>query len=153
MANQKNHIIINNKKAYFSYNISNTFIAGIQLFGSEIKSIRSGQVNIAEAFCIINNNEVWIKNMDIPKYAFCHEEDYQHKRLRKLLLNKLEIQKINKKLNEKGMSLIPTKVLITERGFAKIEIGLGKGKKLYDKRESLKKKEANIEMERKKREK
>ena len=70
-----------------------------------------------------------------------------------MLLNKLEIQKIKKKLNEKGMSLIPTKVLITERGFAKIEIGLGKGKKLYDKRESLKKKEANIEMERKKREK
>jgi len=153
MADKKSHIITNNKKAYFSYAISNTFVAGIQLYGSEIKSIRSGQVNISEAFCIISNSEVFIKNMDIAKYKFCDSEDYNPTRLRKLLLNKVEILKIQKQLNEKGMTLIPTKLLISEKGFAKIEIGTGKGKKLYDKRQDLKKKDANLEMNRKKREK
>jgi len=151
--NPKQHIITNNKKAYFSYNISDVLTAGIQLFGSEIKSIRFGQVNISESFCIISHNEIWIKNMNISKYKFCHEEEYNPTRIRKLLLTKLEIQKVQKKLNEKGMTLIPTKLFINEKGFAKLELGVGKGKKLYDKRESLKKKDAKIEMERKKREK
>ena len=153
MAEKKINIIANNKKAYFSYALSNIFLAGIQLYGSEIKSIRSGQVNISEAFCIISNSEVFIKNMDIAKYKFCDNEDYNPTRLRKLLLNKLEILKIQKQLNEKGMTLIPTKLLISDKGFAKIEIGTGKGKKLYDKRETLKKRDANLEMNRKKREK
>tara|TARA_B100000902_G_scaffold330645_1_gene327697 strand:- start:56 stop:514 length:459 start_codon:yes stop_codon:yes gene_type:complete len=151
--NQENRIISNNKKAYYSYNISLTLLSGIQLHGAEIKSIRAGKVNISEAFCIISQNELWIKNMDIKKYQFCHNADYNPTRQRKLLLNKLEIKKIQKQLNEKGMTLIPTKILISEKGFAKVEIGLGKGKKLYDKRESLKKRDANIEIERKKREK
>ena len=151
--NQQNRIISNNKKAHYSYNISATFLSGIQLHGAEIKSIRAGKVNISEAFCIISQNELWIKNMDIKKYQFCHNADYNPTRQRKLLLNKLEIKKIQKQLNEKGMTLIPTKILINEKGFAKVEIGLGKGKKLYDKRESLKKRDAKIEIERKKREK
>ena len=151
--NQKKKIISNNKKAHYSYSISTTFLSGIQLHGAEIKSIRSGQVNISEAFCIISQNELWIKNMDIKKYQFCHNADYNPTRERKLLLNKIEIKKIKKQLNEKGMTLIPTKLLISEKGFAKIEIGLGKGKKLYDKRETLKKRDANLEIERKKREK
>ena len=150
---QKKKIISNNKKAHYSYSISTTFLSGIQLHGAEIKSIRSGQVNISEAFCIISQNELWIKNMDIKKYQFCHNADYNPTRERKLLLNKIEIKKIKKQLNEKGMTLIPTKLLISEKGFAKIEIGLGKGKKLYDKRETLKKRDAHLEIERKKREK
>ena len=94
-----------------------------------------------------------IKNMDIKKYQFCQNNDYNPIRQRKLLLKRIEINKIQKQLNEKGMSLIPIKLIINEKGFAKIEIALGKGKKLYDKRETLKKRDANMEMERKKREK
>ena len=153
MNKKKGKIISNNKKAYYSYSISTTFLSGIQLKGSEIKSIRAGQVNISESFCITSNNELWIKNMDIKKYQFCHNLEYNPIRERKLLLNRLEINKIKKQLVEKGMSLIPLKLLVNEKGFAKIEIGLGKGKKLYDKRETLKQRDANLEMERKKREK
>ena len=148
-----NHIITKNKKAYFSYTISHLFISGIKLYGSEIKSIRAGQVNISESFCILSNDEIWIKNMNIIKYKFCHRQDYNPNRLRKLLLNKIEIRKIKKQLNEKGMTLIPTQVFISSKGLAKIEIGLGKGKKLYDKRQNLKKRETQIEIARKKREK
>jgi len=153
MSNQKYHIITKNKKANFSYLINNTFLAGIQLHGSEIKSIRDGQINISESYCIISDDEVWIKNMDIPKYKFCHQENYNPIRLRKLLLNKIEIRKIRKQLNEKGMTLIPIELIITLNGLAKIKIGTGKGKKIYDKRQSLKKRDANLEIKRKKREK
>ena len=149
----KSHIISKNKKAHFSYIISDVFICGLQLKGSEIKSIRDGQVNISESYCIISNNELWVKNMDIARYKFCNEEDYAPLRLRKLLLNKTEIKKIKKQLDEKGMSLVPIKLIINEKGFAKLEIGLGKGKKNYDKRETLKKRDSDIEIHRKKREK
>jgi len=149
----KNHIISKNKKAHFSYIISDIFICGLQLKGSEIKSIREGQVNISESYCIVSNNELWVKNMDIARYKFCNEEDYAPLRLRKLLLNKNEIRKIKKQLDEKGMSLVPIKLIINEKGFAKLEIGLGKGKKTYDKRETIKKRDTELEMKRKKREK
>lgn len=149
----KSNIISTNKKAHFSYIISDTFLCGLQLKGSEIKSIRNGQVNISEAYCIISNNELWIKNMDISRYKFCNEEDYNPLRLRKLLLNKTEIKKIKKQLEEKGMTLVPIKLIINEKGFAKMEVGLGKGKKTYDKRETLKKRDSDIEISRKKREK
>ena len=149
----KAHIITNNKKAYFSYIISDVFTCGLQLKGSEIKSIRDSQVSISEAYCIISNNELWVKNMNITRYKFCNEEDYSPLRLRKLLLNKTEIRKIKKQLDEKGMALVPIKLIINEKGFAKLEIGLGKGKKNYDKRETLKKRDSDIEIHRKKREK
>ena len=149
----KSNIINTNKKAHFSYIISDVFLCGVQLKGSEIKSIRAGEVNISEAYCIVSNNEIWIKNMDIAKYKFCNQEDYNPLRLRKLLLQKTEIKKITKLLEEKGMTLIPIKLMLTEKGFAKIEVGVGKGKKIYDKRESLKKRDADLEMRRKIREK
>ena len=149
----KAHIITNNNKAYFSYIISDVFTCGLQLKGSEIKSIRDSQVSISEAYCIISNNELWVKNMNITRYKFCKEEDYSPLRLRKLLLNKTEIRKIKKQLDEKGMALVPIKLIINEKGFAKLEIGLGKGKKNYDKRETLKKRDSDIEIHRKKREK
>ena len=149
----KAHIITNNKKAYFSYIISDVFTCGLQLKGSEIKSIRDSQVSISEAYCIISNNELWVKNMNITRYKFCNEEDYSPLRLRKLLLNKTEIKKIKKQLDEKGMALVPIKLIINEKGFAKLEIGLGKGKKNYDKREAIKKRDSDIEIHRKKREK
>tara|TARA_B100000530_G_scaffold253606_1_gene167433 strand:- start:820 stop:1290 length:471 start_codon:yes stop_codon:yes gene_type:complete len=151
MKNENKHIITQNKKASFSYTLSDFFICGIQLQGSEIKSIRLKQVNISESFCIVNKNEIYIKNMDIEKYKFCCQENYKAKRERKLLLNKNEIRKIKKSLDEKGMTIIPTKLLINQKGFAKIEIAIGKGKKTYDKRQSLKAKDAKLEIEKQKR--
>ena len=151
--NTKNHIITTNKKASFSYILSDFFICGIKLEGSEIKSIREKKVNITESYCIINNNEIWVKNMDIPKYSFCNNQNYEPKKERKLLLKKTEIKKIKKSLETKGMSLIPTKLLINEKGFAKLEVAIGKGKKTYDKRESLKERDVKLEIHRKKREK
>jgi SsrA-binding protein len=149
----KVNIINTNRKARFSYTLSSFFVCGIQLKGGEIKSIRAGEVNINEAYCILTKNELWIKNMDINQYKFDHDQEYNPKRLRKLLLNKKEIEKIKKNLEEKGMTVVPTKLIISEDGFAKLEIGLGKGKKNYDKRETLKKRDAELEMHRKKREK
>jgi len=153
VGDEKKHIITINKKASFSYALSEFFMCGMKLEGSEIKSIREKQVNIAESYCIIENDEVWVKNMDIARYSFCTNESYNPKKERKLLLKKPEIRKIKKNLHEKGMSLIPTKVLINEKGLAKLEIAIGKGKKIYDKRESIKERDAKLEISRKKREK
>ena len=125
----------------------------MKLEGSEIKSIREKKVNITESYCIINNNEIWVKNMDVPKYSFFTNQHYEPKKERKLLLKKTEIKKIKKSLETKGMSLIPTKLLINEKGFAKLEVAIGKGKKTYDKRESLKERDVKLEIHRKKREK
>tara|TARA_A100001011_G_scaffold374892_1_gene435838 strand:- start:15 stop:473 length:459 start_codon:yes stop_codon:yes gene_type:complete len=149
----KQYIVTTNKKAFFSYTLSDFFICGIQLKGSEIKSIRSKDVNISDAYCIIEQNEIIIKNIDIAKYKFCQEELYRPKRDRKLLLTKNEIKKIKRNLDQKGMTLIPTKLIINERGLAKIEVSLAKGKKTHDKRESIKERDAKREIDRKKREK
>jgi len=143
-------IICNNKKAYFSYLISGKFVAGIQLKGAEIKSIRIGNVNINESYCLVKNDEIWIKNIDITRYKFCQDPEYVARRDRKLLLNQIEIKKIKKDINEKGMSLVPTKLVINEKGFAKLELGIGKGKKLFDKRQAIKKRDAKMEIARKK---
>ena len=150
---RQHHIIKKNKKAYYSYTFSNFFICGMQLKGSEIKSIRLQDVSISDAYCIIEQNEIIIKNLDISKYKFCQEELYKPKRDRKLLLTKNEIKKIKRNLDQKGMTLIPVKLLINDKGFAKIEIALAKGKKIHDKRESMKERDAKKEINRKKREK
>ena len=101
----------------------------------------------------MENGEIFIKNIDIAKYKFCNEEFYNPKQVRKLLLTKTEIKKIKRNIDEKGMTLIPTKLFITAKGLAKIEVALGKGKKIYDKRESIKERDAKLEINRKKREK
>ena len=150
---KEDNIISTNRKSNFSYTLSDFFVCGIQLKGHEIKSIRDRQVNITDSYCIVLKNEIWIKNMDIARYKFYNEETYNPKRVRKLLLHKIEIKKIRKNLNEKGMSLIPTKLFINDKGLAKLQVGLGKGKKTYDKREALKQKDSEREMKRKKREK
>ncbi len=153
MASEKTHIITTNKKASFSYILSDSFLCGIQLKGSEIKSIRMKQVNMSDAYCIIDNNEIWVKNLDINQYKFSQEELYESKRRRKLLLKKIEIKKIKRKIEAQGMSLIPVKIIMSEKGLAKIEIAIGKGKKTYDKRASLKEKDVKREISQKKREK
>jgi len=144
----KQKIEILNKKASFSYKLSEFYTAGIQLKGSEIKSIKSKEVIIKDSYCILLKNEIWAKNIHVTKYKYDTSQEFNPNREKKLLLKKNEIKKIIKSIDEKGMSLIPTKLFINEKGIAKIEIGLGKGKKLFDKREDLKKKDVEQQIQR-----
>src|SRR5690606_2004367 len=138
-----NNRVISNKAAYHHYHIEDTYVAGMVLAGTEIKSIREGKVSFNDSFCIVHNGEVWLKNMHIAEYAFGTTNNHMTVRDRKLLLNKKEIRKIAAALKNQGYTLIPLKLFINEKGLAKLEIGLGRGKKLYDKRETIKKREAN----------
>jgi SsrA-binding protein len=148
MSKIQKKISIKNKKAYFDYEILDKYTAGIKLLGTEIKSIRESKASIKEAYCYVDNGEVFIKNMHITEYAnggFINHEPY---RLRKLLLNKKEIEKIEKKLKDVGITIVPLVMFISEKGYAKLEIGIAKGKKLYDKRESLKQKDTKRDLDR-----
>ena len=141
--------IIKNKKAYYEYTILEKYTAGIKLLGSEVKSIRNGKVSISESYCFISNDEIFIKGMHVSE----HKEAGKHfnhdpLRDRKLLLKKLEIIKLKEKSGQKGLTLIPLDVILTDTGFLKIEIGLAKGKNLYDKRQSIKEKDLKREIER-----
>jgi SsrA-binding protein len=142
-------INIRNKRASFEFHLLDKFTAGIVLSGTEIKSIRLGKASISEAYCYLVNQEIWVKNMDISEYAQGNRFNHLSKRERKLLLNKKEIKKIEGKLTDKGITLIPLHLYISESGYAKLEISLAKGKKLYDKRESLKLKDTQRDLQRK----
>ena len=135
---EQKEIKIKNKKALFNYDILEKYTAGISLLGTEIKSIRNASVTLSSSFCVIENNEIYIKGMNISQYLFGNINNHEPDRVRKLLLKKIEINKIKKKVKEKKMILIPTKLFINGRGYAKIEIGLGRGKKIHDKREDIK---------------
>lgn len=140
-------IIVNNKKANYNYTIENKYTCGMRIMGSEIKSIRNGDCSISEAFCVINDNELFIKNMFIKKYKYAIHTNHEELQDRKLLLYRKELDKISKKVSEKGYSIVPLKVLL-KNGWAKIEIGIGKGKKLYNKRNSIKEKDIKRDIER-----
>lgn len=140
-------IIASNKKAYHDYFIEETFEAGLVLQGTEVKSLRLGQVNIKESFCRIRNGEVFINNMNISPYEQGNRENHDPTRMRKLLLHHIEIDKLIRYTEQKGLSLLPTKIYF-KNSLVKLEIGVGRGKKLHDKRETLKRKEANREMDR-----
>lgn len=137
--------IASNKKAYHEYHIEETFEAGIVLQGTEVKSIRAGKVNLKESFCRIKNGEVFLNNMHIAEYDFGNRENHDPTRMRKLLLNHAEIDKLIRLTEQKGLTLIPTK-LYFKNNYIKLEIGVGRGKKLHDKRQTLKDKEATREM-------
>lgn len=141
-------IQIKNKKATFNYEILDKLIAGIVLKGTEIKSIRDGKANLNESFCTIINKELFIKGMHISPYEFGTHENHEAKADRKLLLNKKELTKWETKTQEKGLTIVPMRLFITNKGFAKVEIGLAKGKKTHDKRETLKKKDSDRELAR-----
>ncbi len=132
---------IRNKRANFDYAISETFTAGIVLTGTEIKSIRQGKASLVDTFCFVANGEVWIKNMYIAEYFYGSYNNHETRRDRKLLLNKKEIAKLSKAGKESGFTVVPLKVFINERGLAKMVIGIGRGKKEYDKRQSIKERE------------
>lgn len=148
MARQTQNIRIKNRKAEFEYFIITKFTAGIVLTGTEIKSIRQGKVNLTDSWCRIDNEELWVVGLHIAEYA--HGGHYNHfpLRERKLLVNKKELKKIASKMKEKGTSIIPTLLFINEKGYAKLEIALAKGKKQYDKRESIKEKDVRRDMDR-----
>jgi SsrA-binding protein len=139
---------IKNKKASFEYFLLEKFTAGIQLTGTEIKSIRESKASIAEAYCLFVNNELYIRNMHISEYTYGTYNNHEPRRDRKLLLTKRELRKLNIKLKEQGTTIVPTLMFINDKGFAKLEIALAKGKKLYDKRETIKGKDVQREMDR-----
>ena len=141
-------INIINRKAAFNYFVSSTYEAGIILTGTEIKSVREGKANLSDAYCFLKNGELWIKSMHISEYAPGSYNNHVTKRERKLLLNKVELRKLASRTREKGTTIIPVRLYINERGFAKLEIGVARGKKKFDKRETLKEAEAKREMSR-----
>ena len=139
---------IRNKKASFEYSFLSTYKAGIMLTGTEVKSIREGKATLNDSYCIFMNEELWIKNMHISEYKQGSYNNHEPKRLRKLLLNKSELLKIQSKLKDKGTTIIPVQLFLNERGIAKIEIALARGKKMFDKREDIKKRDVEREMSR-----
>lgn len=141
-------INIKNKKATFNFELVEKLVAGIVLKGTEIKSIRNGKANLNEAFCTFENDELYIKGMHISPYEYGTHTNHEAKADRKLLLNRKELSKWETKTKEKGLTIVPVKLFVTGKGFAKIEIALARGKKLQDKRETLKQKDAKREMSR-----
>lgn len=141
-------INIKNKRATYDYAIGDTYTAGIVLTGTEIKSIRQGKASLADTFCYVDKGEVWVKNMYIAEYFYGTYNNHAARRERKLLLNKKEIAKLEKNGKETGFTIIPLRLFINERGLAKLVIGVARGKKEYDKRQSIKEREDKVAMAR-----
>ena len=139
---------IKNRKAGYEFEFLDKYVAGMQLMGTEIKSIRESLVNMQDAFCYFNNDQLFVKQLHIAPYAQGTHYNHVSDRERKLLLNKRELSKLSEKSKEKGLSIIPTRLFITDRGFAKLEIILRRGKKLHDKRDSIKEKDIKRDLDR-----
>jgi SsrA-binding protein len=137
----KSNICIKNRKASYEYSFLDTYVAGIQLVGVEIKSIRNGRVNLSESYCVFQQGELYLKNAHISPYENAGYVKVDPLRDRKLLLNKTELRKLSDGISKKGLAIVPTKMFINDRGLCKVEICLCQGKKNYDKRESLKEKD------------
>lgn len=146
--NNRNKINIKNKKASYNYEFVEKFIAGIVLGGTEIKSIRQGKANLVDAYCYFSGDELWVSGMHIAEYSFGSYNNHDPKQDRKLLLNRRELNKLKKKSQEKGFTIVATRLFLNERGLAKLEIALAKGKREYDKREDIKKKDTQREIDR-----
>jgi SsrA-binding protein len=144
----QNKINIKNKKAYFDYEIIEKFVAGLVLSGSEIKSIRMGKVSLADSYCIIHEGELYVKGMQITEYKFASHYNHNPARDKKLLLEKKEIRRLDRKTRESGNTIVSLRLFISGNGYAKLEIALAKGKRQYDKRESIKQKDAKRQMDR-----
>ena len=139
---------IKNRSAYYEYSFDAKYEAGIMLTGTEVKSLRQGKASFADSYCMIHKGEAWLKNLHIAEYTHGTANNHEPLRERKLLLQKREIRKIETKLKEKGYTLIPLRIYFNEKKLAKVEIGLGKGKKIYDKRETIKQRDTEREMKR-----
>lgn len=145
---EKNIIEIKNKKAEYEYFLIDTYTAGLVLTGTEIKSIREGRANLADAYCSFIGNELYVKQMHITEYRFGSWMNHPAKRDRKLLLTRKELRKLQNKIKERGFTIIPTLLYVNPKGYAKLDIALARGKKFFDKRESIKAKDTRREMER-----
>jgi SsrA-binding protein len=140
--------MIKNKKAYYEYFIEDEIIAGIQLVGSEIKSIRKGKASLSESFCAFTGKELFLVNCHIEEYEFANQFNHDPKRLKKLLITKKELKKLKSKITEKGLTIIPLNMFINDNGLCKVTICVAKGKKLYDKRNSIAEREEKIKIKR-----
>lgn len=141
-------INIKNRRASFDYEIGDTFTAGIVLTGTEIKSLRQGKAGLTDTFCYVDNGEVWVKNMYIAEYFYGTYNNHATRRDRKLLLTRKEIAKLEKSGKEVGFTIVPLRLFINDRGLAKLVIGIGRGKKAYDKRQAIKEREDKRSMAR-----
>lgn len=139
---------IRNKKARFEYELQDHLVAGLVLTGTEIKSIRQGKANLQDAYCVFEGNELWVQGMHISAYAQGSHYNHEPTRKRKLLLNKNELRKLSKISKDAGITILPTRLFINNRGLAKLEIAVGRGKKLYDKRHDIRKKDEQREIDR-----
>lgn len=139
---------IKNRSAYHDYFIEDKYDAGMVLAGTEVKSIREGKVNFVDSFCAFHQGELWVKNMHIAEYRMGTTNNHIAVHDRKLLLTRRELRKLENKLKDKGYTIVPLRIFFNEKGYAKLEIGLGKGKKLYDKRETIKQRETQKEIKR-----
>lgn len=148
MTHRTSDIKIKNRRVTFEFELIEKWIAGIKLTGTEIKSIRGGKVNLTESYCQFFGGELYVKNMHISEYDFGTHNNHEARRDRKLLLNRKELAKLEKKVKESGLTIVCVKLFINDRGLAKLEIALARGKKTYDKRETLKLKDSKRDMDR-----
>ena len=144
----KADVVIKNKRATFDYELLDTFTAGIVLTGTEIKSIRLGKASLVDTFCLVDKGELWVKNMYIAEYFYGTYNNHAARRDRKLLLTKKELRKISEAVRTSGFTIIPTKLFINDRGLAKVVIAIARGKKEYDKRDSIRERDDRREMDR-----
>ncbi|HAN18590.1 MAG: SsrA-binding protein [Bacteroidetes bacterium GWC2_33_15] len=147
----QNNINIKNKKAGFSYEFIDKYIAGIKLTGTEIKSIRGGKASLVDTYCYFVDHELYVRGLNISEYSFGTHYNHEPKRDRKLLLTKRELNKLERKVSEKGLTIVALRLFITDSGWAKLEIALARGKQEFDKREDIKKKDIKRDMDRLKR--
>lgn len=137
---------IRNRQAYYDYFIDEKYDAGMVLTGTEVKSLRSGRASFNDSYCYFHRGELWVKSLHIAEYSHGTSSNHDPLRERKLLLNKKELRKIESKIKEKGVTVVPLRIFFTDKGIAKLELGLGKGKKLYDKRETIKQRDTQREI-------
>ncbi len=145
---KQNPINIKNKRAAFDYELLDTYTAGIVLTGTEIKSIRLGKASLVDTYCLFEKGELWVRNMHIAEYFYGTYNNHAARRDRKLLLNRNELRKLTRATKETGFTIVPTRLFINDKGLAKLVIAVAKGKKQYDKRQSLKEKEDKRSMDR-----
>lgn len=145
---KQNQVNIKNRRATFDYEITDTYTAGIVLTGTEIKSIRMGKASLSDTYCLVENGEVWVKNMYVAEYFYGTYNNHLTRRDRKLLLNKKEIAKLSRTGAEAGFTIVPLRLFISDRGLAKLVIGVARGKKSYDKRQSIKEREDKRQLDR-----
>lgn len=139
---------MNNRQAYFNYSIEDKYVAGIVLLGTEVKSIRAGKVSFNDAFCMFDRNELWVRGLYIAEYALGTTNNHIAVHDRKLLLSRRELKRLETKLKDKGYTIVPLKVFFNDKQLVKVEIGLGRGKKLHDKRETIKERDTQREIKR-----